>query len=307
MSFYNDLIEQGIAPSTRRAHQRDKAYFWQWVMTYLNETKTYPVKQTWLVAFLLWHLDYTNGHPLKVATLRRYLASLSEAHTARGMDNPCRDAQVKLILRRARVAQRHHVPEQKQAITFSLLTQMLASCDDSLKGARDKALLLVAFRSGGRRRSELANMQVDELQTDSQGYRWRLRFHKTDQNGQGLVVPIYDAAAVALTAWLNQAGIVEGPVFRSINRHAQVGQRLSGHSINTIVKSRLMAVGVNPAHYGAHSLRAGFLTEACQQGIALPVAMRLSGHRSVEVASGYYRHHELTMNPAAYLSESKKS
>lgn len=42
---------------------------------------------------------------------------------------------------------------RKEALTRDVLEMLLASCDDSLRGLRDQALLLFAWASGGRRRS----------------------------------------------------------------------------------------------------------------------------------------------------------
>ncbi len=40
---------------------------------------------------------------------------------------------------------------------------MLATCDDSLEGLRDRALLCFGFASGGRRRSEIAAADLRDL------------------------------------------------------------------------------------------------------------------------------------------------
>ena len=40
---------------------------------------------------------------------------------------------------------------------------MLATCTDGLIGVRDRALLLFAFASGGRRRSEVASAVMENL------------------------------------------------------------------------------------------------------------------------------------------------
>src|SRR5438067_1837750 len=64
---------------------------------------------------------------------------------------------VRTLLSRARRAsvKRGERPTKKTAITRPELEAMLATCDDSLEGLRDSALLCFGFASGGRRRSEL--------------------------------------------------------------------------------------------------------------------------------------------------------
>lgn len=298
--FYHHLIEEGIAPSTRRAHRRDEAYFWQWALMHFGIAKHYPIERKILIEFILMHLQGGEGKALRVTTLRRYLASLSSEHNKRGVDNTCRHEQIKLLLRRARVAQATR-PAKKQAITQSLLTQLISSCDDSLKGIRDKAILLVSFASGGRRRSELSNFLIEDIKSTHNGYQLLIRKSKTDQSAKGKVVPVTGEAADAISQWLNVIGESEGYLFRSIDRHNNIGAKISGHSINALVKARITMIGLDHSPYGSHSLRAGFMTEACNQGIALPVAMALSGHSSMEVAASYYRESEVHQNPAAYL------
>ena len=298
--FYHQLIDEGIAPSTRRAHIRDEAYFWQWALTHFGLHKSYPIERNVLIEFILMHLQGKEGKALRVTTLRRYLASLSSEHNKRGVENTCRHEQIKLLLRRARVAQ-NNTPVKKHAITQTLLNRLTASCDNSLRGKRDKAILLVSFSSGGRRRAELSNLLIEDITTLDNGYQILIRKSKTDQTSKGKVVPVIGEAADALTVWLHALDDTSVFLFRAIDRHNNIGERISGHSINEIVKARLDTIGVDSKPYGSHSLRAGFMTEACNQGIALPVAMSLSGHSSMEVAASYYRDSEVHQNPAAYL------
>ena len=79
---------------------------------------------------------------------------------------------------------------------------MLEICDDSLYGIRDRAILCVGFASGGRRRSEIANMQIEDLQKINDGYLIHLRQTKTDQAGKGKSIPVQGIAAQALNQWI---------------------------------------------------------------------------------------------------------
>mgnify|MGYP000662161511 CR=1 FL=1 len=69
---------------------------------------------------------------------------LSKAHQLRELKNPCQDPKVKELLamtRRAH-AKRGALPKRKDALTKDPLQAILATCDDSLRGKRDRALLL---------------------------------------------------------------------------------------------------------------------------------------------------------------------
>jgi integrase len=60
-------------------------------------------------------------------------------------------------------AARGALPARKPALTKAPLEALLATCTDGLIGLRDRALLLFAFSSGGRRRSEVSAAVVDQL------------------------------------------------------------------------------------------------------------------------------------------------
>jgi hypothetical protein len=76
---------------------------------------------------------------------------------------------------------------------------------------------------------------------------------KTDQLGAGatLEIPFGRKAATcpvrALRACLEVAGIVDGPVFREVDRHGNVAPaRLSAQTVARVVKRRLRAAGFDP-------------------------------------------------------------
>lgn len=71
-------------------------------------------------------------------------------------------------------------PQKKVAITLTELEAMLATCNDSFEGQRDRALLCFAFASGGRRRSEVAAADLRDLRRiGPQGYIYRLEHSNT--------------------------------------------------------------------------------------------------------------------------------
>ncbi len=74
-------------------------------------------------------------------------------------------------------------PSKKTAITRTELDALLATCDDTLEGKRDRALLCFAFASGGRRRSEVATADLADLKVIDRGYIYHLPYSKTRQAG----------------------------------------------------------------------------------------------------------------------------
>ncbi|VAW71862.1 hypothetical protein MNBD_GAMMA12-1798 [hydrothermal vent metagenome] len=298
---FDRWIEQGTSSSTRRAYAHDVKYIATWLDTHFNEALTYPLSIERILQFCLFHIDAQSPKPLKLSTLRRYLVSLSVSHAEHGLTSPSNHPKVKLLLRRARLA-KNETPVKKAAITLDILERLLKTCDDSLMGVRDKAILLVGFASGGRRRSELSQLQMQDLKLTEDGYLITIRKSKTDKTLAGHTVPLKGQAAIALKEWIIKSGIREGTVFRGLKPNRTFYSSLSGHSINVMVKARVKRIGLNEKDFGAHSLRAGFLTEATRQGINLTEAMYLSGHKSIVVAQGYCRASEVTNNKASQLT-----
>jgi integrase len=175
-------------------------------------------------------------------------------------------------------------------------------------GLRDRALLLVGF-AGAFRRSELVSLDVADLEFTGGGLIVTLRKSKTDQEGRTrrLGIPYGSSEQTCPVrserAWLESAHITHGPVFRSLDRfHRVQPKRLSDKAVALVVKRRAKAVGLDPARYAGHSLRAGLATSAAAAGASERVIMSQTGHRSAEMVRRYIREGSLfTSNPAAMV------
>jgi len=244
------------------------------------------------------------GAPTLNTTLLR-IAVLAKVHSLKALPNPVEDGAVRELLKGVRraYAARGQRARPKKALPKALLQALLGTCDNSLVGVRDRALLLFAWSSGGRRRSELAAALIDNLERLEDGrFIYRLLHSKTNQTGEvdeNTPKPIVGAAALALDAWLSKAQITSGPIFRSI-RGDNVGKSLTAHSVALIVKARSAAAGLE-GDFSGHSLRSGFITEAGLQGKPIADVMRLSGHRSIPQAMAYYQSGDVLNSSVADL------
>ncbi|MEJ8850158.1 site-specific integrase [Variovorax rhizosphaerae] len=227
-------------------------------------------------------------------TLVHRVAVLSKAHQLAKESNPCADALVRELLGRTRraYAQRGARPHKQRALTKDPLQLVLATCDETLRGKRDRALLLFAWASGGRRRSEVAGATLENLRrVDAKSYVYTLTHSKTNQTGQDRpedIKPLIGTAALAMQAWLAASGIKEGALFRRIRKGGHLGEPLAPAAVRDIVKERCALAGVE-GEFSAHSLRAGFVTEAGKQAMSLPETMAMTGHHSVATVMGYFR------------------
>ena len=286
-----DFVRESLAPNTRAAYLADLAHFENWGGRIPAEPET-------VAAYLATHAD-----ALSVATLNRRLAALAKVHRSHGMANPTSSELVKSVLRGLKrvkgTAQRQAKPLLKEDLILAL-----DATGEGLRDIRDRALLLIGF-AGGFRRSELVGLTCGDVERVRQGIILTLRRSKTDQNGEGRKIGIPLARGRwcpvgALEQWLATSGIVEGALFRPIDRHGQIGLKpLSGEAVCLIVKERVHAVGIDPSGYSGHSLRAGLATSAAQAGVPSWKIRQQTGHASDAMLARYIRDGELFVDNVA--------
>lgn len=325
-----ELLAEAAAANTTRSYATALRYWAGWHQARFGVELTLPVSEAVVIQFLVDHilrktkigltselpptLDQAlvaaglkaKIGPLKLSTVVQRVAVLSTAHKLKRLANPCEMPSIRTLLSRARRAsvKRGERPTKKTAITRAELEAMLATCDGSLEGRRDRALLCFGFASGGRRRSEIAAADIRDLRKIGEdGYIYRLEYSKTQQAGVKADStpdkPVLGRSAEALAAWLEAAQIREGAIFRRIWKD-RVGPALLPGSVATIVKRRARLAGLE-GDFGAHSLRSGFVTEAGKQGVPLPAVMAMTEHRSVASVVGYFQAGAAEDNPAARL------
>ena len=278
------------AHTTRRAYRTDFRIFSAWCQE--RELDPLPASPAAVAAYLAYEV----GQNLRPSTLGRRLAAIQFAHRSAGHEPPTNDEAVKATLRGIRrtlgIARTRKAPA-----TANRAKAMARAVPDSLVGIRDRAILLLGF-AGAFRRSELVALDVADIQPSDSGLRVTIRRSKVDQEGEGAVIAIApgstDCPARALTAWLNAAGIGEGPVFRPINKVGKVSSaRLSDRSVANIVKAYADRAGLDGRMFSAHSLRSGFLTSAAANGASIFKMMDVSRHKSADTLRGYVQDAEL--------------
>jgi len=147
--------------------------------------------------------------------------------------NPCEDPRVREALAsfRCAYAARDVAPRKQAPLTREPLLALLATCDASSRGLRDRALLLFAFASGGRRRSEVTGATFEKLRLLSDGsFIYELRRSKTNQAGTArtdMFKPVAGPAAQAMQAWLSASGNTSGALFRRIRKERHVAEPLT--------------------------------------------------------------------------------
>lgn len=163
---------------------------------------------------------------------------------------------------------------------------------DSLVDMRDQAILLTAFAFGGWRRSEIANLRVEDLvdeetvREDSKDETSPLLPYPTIRLGRTKTTTVDDDEHVVLIGRPVEA------LKRWLAEHGSKAARSSG---------ACKKAGHDEVKFSAHRLRSGYLTEAASCCVPLLEAMQQSLHKSVRQAGSYYRNTEGKNGPAARL------
>jgi len=283
-------VDASRAASTLRGYMTDWRQFARWCRDRGGDAL--PASPA-LVAVYLASLADRGLAPPSVA---RALAAIGHAHKRAGHPPPHRAADGTIIadalagIRRARTTS----PGRKDAADADIVMQLLWSISgNDLPALRDRALLAFGMALAARR-SELVALDVADLAWEPKGVRVTIRRSKTDQEGQGVAVAVPEGRRltplVHLRAWLDTAGITEGPIFRPFWKGGRLRPaRLSDHAVARIVQARAAAAGLDPARFAGHSLRAGFVTEAARSGADIWKIQQVSRHKSMQVLSGYVR------------------
>jgi integrase len=328
------LLAEGESANTVRSYQSALRYWAAWYWLRYRQRIALPVPVAAIQQFVVDHVQHKTATglgaslpavhdqalvdggikgklgPPALATVLHRLSVLSKAHQIRGVTNAVQDAKVRDLVAKSRraYAKRGVVPGKKAALTLEPLQAMLATCDDSLRGVRDRALLLFAWSSGGRRRSEVTDATMENTRrVGLRAYSFTLLHSKTNQTGvlrADSEKPVLEEAADALTTWISRAGLKNGPIFRRVRRGDKVGEPLAPAAVRDIVLERAALAGLEP-EFAAHSLRSGFVTEAARQNVPLGEAMALTGHTSPASLIGYFRAAEASQSTAARLFQPK--
>ncbi len=312
------IINHSTSEKTAKAYQGDAAYWESWLSAIgFNVGSLITEKE--VISFIIQHAEgldpdiekqlVEQGHKKpghhKLSTIKRRVASLSILfEKTKIIPNPCKSTEVKALLQKLTKKLGGSKPAGK-AITKDILSDMLDTCKGKLIDVRDKALLLFAWASGGRRRAEVSSAHIRDLVATSAGdFIYTIPHSKTDQEAKGYPVPVKGKAATALRQWIDAAGIIDGPIFRSINKGGRVGTTaLSDVYIHRIVRYRLKNAGYDESKFGAHSIRSGFVTECGRQGKNLGDVMAMTTHRNVATCLKYYQSGNIINNSASNLAD----
>ncbi len=277
-------LKNSKANNTLRAYQSDFRDFSAFcVKNGLSSIPTQPK----IIAIYITHLSKSS----KFSTLKRRIASISVIHKLKGH---YLDTKHPIIMENLHGIKRTLGSRQKakKPILINDLKLIIKAIDQ--KKIRDKALILIGF-AGGFRRSELVNIDYEDIEFVPEGVKILVKRSKTDQSGEGTIkaIPYFDneefCPVLALKNYINQKITIKskGKVFG-----------ISDKSVALIVKRYAEKAGLDSSKYAGHSLRSGFATTAAEFGAEERNIMAMTGHKTTQMVRRYIHEANLFKNNA---------
>ena len=215
------------------------------------------------------------------ATIRQSIASIATIHSLNNYENPTMHSEVRLALKRMH-RNLGRFSRQANGINKHLLEDMLAATDVSLRGLRDRALLMVAYDTMCRR-GELIKLKVEDIDTQIFDRRNNLQStvifieqSKTDQEANGRWLRLSKETSEKLNTWLDSSGISGGYIFRGIDRGNSVKDTLTPGQVCRIYKRLASKAGFTKEfvkRVSGHSMRVGAAQDLLLSGASLPMIM----------------------------------
>jgi len=281
-------LKNSKSANTLRAYQSDYRDFSLFCSK--NGFQVMPT-QPKILALYLTHLSSFS----KYSTLKRRLASIAILHKTKGHYI---DTKHPIIIENLMGIKRKNGNKQKgkKPILINDLKQIIEaiyqSNEKNNKKIRDKALILIGF-SGGFRRSELVNIEYEDIDFVSEGIKIFIKKSKTDQSGEGMIkaIPYFEnqkfCPVIAIKNWIELINLKSGKIFN-----------ISDKNVALIIKKYANLAGLDSEKYAGHSLRSGFATSAAESGAEERNIMTMTGHKSTEMVRRYIREANLFKNNA---------
>ena len=262
-------IEGAYAPSTIRAYKSNFETFIKFCDE--NNTTALPASTEIVATYIKKLSTHLKSSSIKIA-----IASIAALHNFNSLKNPIQNPDVKIEMRRM-YRKLGRYAKQAYGINKHLLDKMLAATDNSLRGVRDKAIILVAYDSLFRR-SELISLNVENLILDHDDGTIKLRLSKskTDPLALGRWLHLSDESKLALKNWLNLSKIKNGKLFRSISPSGNINNNFDAPQINRIYKRMAKLAGADDSvrrNISSHSTRVGCAQGLMSSGTSLPIIM----------------------------------
>ncbi|GHA34377.1 tyrosine-type recombinase/integrase [Photobacterium aphoticum] len=200
----------------------------------------------------------------KLASLKRYIVTISLVHRCHCLADPCSKTEIRLAMKKQQL-EKHNDAQNAAAFRDEHLQQLLESyaLSTKLKDVRDVAIWAVMFEAM-LKRSELAALVIDDLTLHTNGL--------IDVTVGPNTIALSSVASKALQRWLVIGLIHEGFVFRRIDRHSNIGDNPLDHSsIYRVFRRASDELGMAKADiFSGQSPRVGAVKDLSDAGLSIP-------------------------------------
>jgi integrase len=275
-------VEGAYATRTIKGYRSDLTIFAEWCQA--HSLSWLPAPPQAIAAFI----DDQIGR-YGISTLKRRLCAIAFAHRVRDLPVPTEANVARLAVRRAsrKKAMR---PKQVDGLTHDIRAAIVAHCPPTLAGVRDAALISVGYDTLCRS-SELSAMRVEHVRLhEDGGVSILIPRSKADIAGKGRVAYISPETARLLSRWMNEAGLTEGPLFRSLHLGRLPDSPLVTSSIRRLIKRAAERAGFGPpvsCALSGHSMRVGAAQDMLVAGFDALAIMQAGGWKSANVVLRY--------------------
>jgi len=276
-----DQFDGAFAENTLRAYRSDFKYFADWCAGMnINPTSATPDDIANYVVFM--------SRDLKPATIARRLASLSSVLSLNDLSDPTGGSAVKLAVKRMHRS-KGRAQDQAVPLTKDVLAKLLAACGNDVLGKRDTVMLLLGYETM-RRRAELCQFRFEDIVNLPGGKTAiKLRFSKTDQYGQGKLLPVSTQLLESMQEWGKYCPNT-GFILRGISRNGGVRNTMSPANINLRLKALQKRAQLKlDGELSGHSFRVGAAIDLLEEGETLERIMLRGGWTSESSAIRYLR------------------
>ena len=282
-------IEGAYAPSTIRAYRADFNDFIHFCHD--RDANALPAQPILVVQYIC-KLTVSGRSS---ASIRRALCGLSAIHKLNRFEDTTKDPDVALEMRRMH-RKLGRSSSQAVSINIDTLEKLLLTTDASIRGIRDRALLLIAYDTLCRR-SELVSLQVKDVKINiKNGIETSsilLRKSKTDQDSTGKWLHLSQRAQIALKEWMKKLPEEQEMLFCGLNRALNLSPQLGAGQINRIYKKLAKKAGLDESAIegiSGHSMRVGAAQDLLNSGASMPIIMQRGRWSKTDTVIRYLEH-----------------
>ena len=278
-----EKIEGAYAPSTIRAYKSNFENFIRFCDE--NNKPSLPASSEIVSSYIKKLSNHLKSSSIKIA-----VASIAALHNLNSLNDPTQHPDVKIEMRRMyRTLGRY--AKQAYGINKDLLDKMVAATDNSLRGIRDRAILLVGYDSLCRR-SELVSIEFEDVLVNEKdgSVKLKLRKSKTDPHGAGKNLYLSSEAQKAIKEWIDKSKISSGKIFKSITATGKIRENLNSAQINRIYKKLAQFSGVDSTilkKISGHSMRVGAAQDLMLSKASFPIIMHRGRWSKIDTVMRY--------------------